>query len=514
MKTLAVGVWIQGAGQLDLASVMGRLTALFAVYLVLTVCQRFLSKSHLLRSIGLQLNLLILVLLSLFFLKPVLLCVDARVGDALLAASVFLGIAIALKLFDVLFFDLLAEWRKRPQVPQVVRDLGRWAVAAIALVLVVRGFFPGINLNVLAVSSLVVGYIVGNATQDTLGNLISGLALNTEKPFQIGDWVTVSGHTGIVVDTTWRATRLRTKAEDFIVIPNASIAKEAIINFSRPTRNHGCYLSIGVSYETPPNKARAVILAVLAESPEVCVTPPPSVYLAGYGDSAINFTIKFFITDFARQDAVQSGVMDRLWYAFRREGISIPFPIQDCRERDAVADERIQRAAEQASIRQLLAGVDLFQSLSVAEHDRLVQSSRMQIFAAGEKLCRQNEAGDSFFIIRSGRVAVWVSGADAKPLQVATLEQGGFFGEMSLLTGAPRSGTVVAETDVEVIRIDKADFAGLLLANVELAGKFASILEKRLSQRGELLAASVMTGNAVDARSALATRIRKFFGLG
>jgi small-conductance mechanosensitive channel len=190
----------------------------------------------------------------------------------------------------------------------------------------------------------VVGYIVGNATQDTLGNLISGLALNTERPFQIGDWVTVGSHTGVVVDTTWRATRLRTKADDYIVIPNSSIAREPIVNFSRPTRNHGCYQAIGVSYDTPPNKVRQVVLNVLAECPEVCAEPAPSVFLTGYGDFSVNFTIKFFIADFPRQDPIQSGIMDRLWYAFRREGISIPYPIQDCRERDAVVDQQVERA--------------------------------------------------------------------------------------------------------------------------------------------------------------------------
>ena len=103
--------------------------------------------------------------------------------------------------------------------------------------------------------------------QDTLGNLFAGLALNAERPFQIGDWVTVGGHTGVLVDTTWRATRLRTKANDYIVIPNSAIAKESIVNYSRPTRSHGCYLQIGVSYDTPPNKAREVILGVLREAP-------------------------------------------------------------------------------------------------------------------------------------------------------------------------------------------------------------------------------------------------------
>ncbi len=514
MITQSFWTLVQDGAQVAPSGVMARVGALLLVYLIFSLMQRALSRRPLFKSISLQLNLLTLMLLALLFLKPILLQMHPHVGNAVMAAAAFLGVALSLKLIDVVFFGVFARWRSRPQVPQVVRDLGRWAVAAIALVLIVRGFFPGVNLNVLAVSSLVVGYVVGNATQDTLGNLISGLALNTERPFQIGDWVTVGGHTGMVVDTTWRATRLRTKADDYIVIPNGSIAREAIINYSRPTGNHACALTIGVSYDTPPNKARRVILGALAEISDVCTEPPPMVYLAAYADSAITFTIKFFIRDFARLDPIQSAVMDRLWYAFRRERISIPFPIQDCRERDAVADEIRGRGEAVESVRVLLAGVDLFQSLSVDEMGRLVEGARLQIFAAGEKLCRQSEPGDSFYIIRNGKVSVLVAGADGKQVSVAQLGERAFFGEMSLLTGEPRSATVVAETDVEVVQVAKQAFAGLLQANVELAGRLAVLLEKRLSERAALLAVQPAGGSSVETHSALTARIRRFFGLG
>ena len=504
---------MQAGSSLELSSMIGRIAGLVAVYLLLTVLQRFLSRNQVLRTISLQLNLLMLTLLLMLFLKPVLLQMNSTVADSLLAAAMFLGITVGLKLADILLFDLLAQWRQKPQVPLVVRDLGRWGLSAVALLLIVHEFFPGVNLNVLAASSLVVGYIVGNATQDTLGNMISGLALNTEKPFQIGDWVTVSGQTGVVVDTTWRATRLRTREEDYIVIPNSSIAKESILNFSRPTRNHGCYLAVGVSYETPPNKARRVILEVLAESSEVCVVPPPKVFLTSYGDFAVNFSIKFFVTDFANLPSIQSGVMDRLWYAFRRENITIPFPIQDCRESDAVAAERIERAARKESVRQLLSGVDLFESLSAAEMVRLVEGATLQIFAGDEKLCRQGEAGDSFYIIRSGSVGVWVAGADGIPVVVAHLGSGAFFGEMSLLTGEPRSATVIAEGDVEVVCVSRQDFSGLLLADADLAGKLASVLEKRMAARHEKLSSLASAKSIPATQSALVARILSFFGL-
>ena len=95
----------------------------------------------------------------------------------------------------------------------------------------------------------------------------------------------------------------------------------------------------------------------------------------------------------------------------------------------------------------------------------------------------------------------------------AHLSSGAFFGEMSLLTGEPRSGTVMAETDVEVLRVSKQDFAGLLKANAELAVTLAAVLEKRTEGRRTAMAAQVARGPAPEARSAMALRIKQFFGL-
>jgi small-conductance mechanosensitive channel/CRP-like cAMP-binding protein len=490
-----------------------RLGGLFLAYLCVTLAQRLLSRRYFFRQIELQLNLLVLVLLAGYFLAPVFEHLPDYVGAAVRAAAVFLGVSIGLKLFDLVVIDRLTRWRNKPPVPLVLRDLARLALALLALVLIVRGFFPQVNLNVFAVSSLVVGYIVGNATQDTLGNLFSGLALNAERPFHIGDWVTVGGHTGVLVDTTWRATRLRTKADDFIVIPNAAIAKESIVNYSRPTRTHGTLLQVGVSYDTPPNKVRDVILGVLREAPGVCQEPAPSVYLVGYGDSSVNFTIKFFLDDFARLEIIQSGVMDRIWYSFRREAISIPYPIRDMRQRDALADEQTQRSAGQNTIRQMLSSVELFRSLSAQEMERLAGAAKLHLYAAGENLCRQGEAGDSFYIIREGRVAVFVNGAEGQRITAAHLTRSAFFGEMSLLTGEPRSGTVTAETDVEVLQVSKQDFAGLLQANADLAGKLAAVLEERIEGRRTAMATPAARESAPETRSALALRIKQFFGL-
>ena len=513
MITLAALNLVKDGCRLDPLDTIVRIGGLLAAYIAFSAIQRFVIRHPLLRNVRIQLNLLMLAVLSVIFLYPLFDRVNVFIGHTLGAATAFLTVTIALKLVDRIFFDMLAQSRKKAPVPLLVRDLGRWSLSLMALVIIVRSFFPDVNLSVLAVSSLVAGYIVGNATQDTLGNLVAGLALNTEPPFQIGDWVLVGGHTGIVVDTTWRATTLRTKGDDYIVIPNASIAREPITNYSRPTRCHGCYCNIGTDYDSPPNVVRETILSTLAGIPDVVKTPVPEVQLMSYGDCAINFRIKFFIEDFARLDPVQSLVMDRLWYAFKRSGISIPFPIRDVRMRDLAADGRAEQDAQRKAVIDLFNGVSLFDSLSNMEHESLADVAHAVPFAVGEELCRQNESGDSFYIIRKGRVAVSVSGVDGKPVPVAGLERGAFFGEMSLLTGEARSATVTAETDVEVLVVSKSDFSGLLHANAALAGKLAAVLEKRMADRHEKMVSAPGKETVAPTQSALTARILRFFDL-
>lgn len=510
---LAVWTLMQEGGRIDPAGLLFRMGILLALYLALSFSQRIWIRNRVLRNVGIPLNVLFLVLLLFLFLRPELSRLNPSLLDVMLALAVFLGITISLKGADVFWFDVLVPWRKRAPVPVVVRDIGRWVISLIALVLIIRTYFPGVNLDVFAMSSLVIGYIVGNATQDTLGNLIAGLALNTERPFQIGDWVTVSGSTGRVVDTTWRATRLRTKAEDYVIIPNAAIAKDAIVNYSRPTSNHGCHLTVGVDYDSPPNTVRSAVLGVLADLPEVLKEPAPSVFLAGYGDFSVNFTIKFFISDYARLDPVQGQVMDRIWYAFRRQGIGIPFPIRDVRVTSQRAGERRKLDAERESVRTLLRGVELFKSLSEAELDRLVNSVDTLPYAAGEALCHEGEAGDTFHVIQSGVVAIVVGEGRGAPKEIARLTAGQFFGEMALLTGERRNASVVAVGDVAVVRVSKTDFAGIIQADADLAGKLAEVLEKRLVERRALLVTPVPEAAPLENKSMLVARIRRFFGL-
>ncbi|HUQ88450.1 MAG TPA: mechanosensitive ion channel family protein, partial [Vicinamibacterales bacterium] len=186
----------------------------------------------------------------------------------------------------------------------------------------------------LLTTSAVGAVVVGFALQDTLGNLFAGLAIQIEKPFRVGQWVQFGDREGQVTEITWRATKLRTKAGQFLIVPNSVISKEPVLNHSEPTIPTRIEVEIGASYNVPPNQVKRAMHEAMANSPLVMRAPEPQVIVKGFGASAIDYAAQFWIEDYAIDRTARDQVRTNLWYTFRRHNIEIPYPIQVQYERD------------------------------------------------------------------------------------------------------------------------------------------------------------------------------------
>ena len=149
---------------------------------------------------------------------------------------------------------------------------------------------------------------MGFALQDTLGNLFSGLAIQIEKPFRVGDWVTIGAQEGSVSEITWRATKLLTKAGNFVVVPNSVMAKDTITNYSVPTRQMRLHVDVGVSYDVPPNFVKSVIAEALKNASELSAARPAEIMISDFAGSAITYRVRFWVDDFdAGRSRARSG---------------------------------------------------------------------------------------------------------------------------------------------------------------------------------------------------------------
>jgi small-conductance mechanosensitive channel/CRP-like cAMP-binding protein len=373
----------------------------------------------------------------------------------------------------------------------------------------------GVELTLFLGTSAVVGAVVGLALQDALGNLFAGIALHTEAPFRVGDWVKVGDRDGRVEQISWRATRLRTWDGDTLTVPNNEVARHAILNFSVPKAPHARLLTIGVSYHTPPNKVVSVLEGVLAQVQGLVPDPPPGVRVVHYDESAVRYEVRYWVAAYEDYRRIESEIHRLVWYHFRRHAIEIPFPSRNVymhEARPAEGAESPTRRLEGA-----LRGIDLFRPLSDEELRAAVGRFRPLHYSGGERIIEEGAPGDSFFLIDSGEVQV-SKRMGGFPRELARLMEGQFFGEMALLTGEPRAATVVAASDVDLFVLDKSGFQDIIAANPEIAVDMSSILAERreaLTQaQGDVTHRfDNQDDNPAELKARILDRIRHYFGI-
>jgi small-conductance mechanosensitive channel len=425
-------------------------------------------------------------------------------GLFVLALAVILAVSVAA-------FDLVMGRYRQVQVPKILRDIVVLIVFSIAVIAVLGR--QGVDLTSILTTSAVLTAVIGFALQDMLSSIISGLALQIERPFTTGDWVKFDEQEGWILEINWRSTQLQTLHNDIVIIPNNVITRSAVINFTSPTRIHRRKLTLGLRYETPPNEAKASFLRAMRGVEGVLKDPAPFVLTRSYDDFSIAYRIHFFLEDFPRKERIEDEVLTRIWYQLRRDGLSVPFPIRDINVRQvSAADQERERVAEAERTTAALRRVPFLEVLAPAESEELASRARREVFGAGEAVIRQGEAGDSFYVIAAGEVQVL---AGTPQRVVTTLGPNDFFGEMSLMTGEARAATVVARGDCTCHVIDKEAFAAVIQANEALVDALAAKLEER--RRG--LARSREEGAGADdavaeeERRSLVLRIRGFFNL-
>jgi small-conductance mechanosensitive channel/CRP-like cAMP-binding protein len=465
----------------------------------------------------LQISVLVLVVLGVgyLFARPQQ---GASLGRVFMAVGVLLIAFTILQLLDVLVWHYLLGERQRVQVPRLLIDVFNFVALTIVVLGILNGVF-GVKVADLLFTSTVLSAVIGLALQDTLGNLISGLALQLERPFTVGDWVLIAGLEGQITQLNWRSLTLRTRDNNNVFVTNAYVAKNTVINLSRPAPLQRMHAQVGVAYHHAPGHVKAALVHAMSETEGVLPDPGPKVQVKSYSDSYIQYDLVFWVNDLARMMDIQDAVLTRVWYVLRREGLTIPAPQREVTVR-TLAEDHVARAQEQLrnDLFADLRPVPVLAPLNDGEIRQLARQATLHLYAPGEALVRQGEAGDSLFVVKAGRVCVEVTREGGAVTRVATLGEREFFGEMSLLTGEPRSASIFADTEVEVIVVAKAAISELLQADTALLERLSLALEARMQNTAEQVAASAeaarLNNQRLTQQIALLHRIQRFFGMG
>jgi small-conductance mechanosensitive channel/CRP-like cAMP-binding protein len=434
-------------------------------------------------------------------------------------ASLFILCVATVNLASVALFDvLLGAVRLKP--PRILRDLLiAFSYIIVAITLLSRS---GVDLTGIVATSAVITAVVGFSLQDTLGNVMGGMALQMERSITVGDWIRVDQQEGQVVEIRWRQTSIQTRNWDTVVIPNSVLMKGQVLLLGRrlgAPRQHRQWVYFNVDFRyAPPDVVEAVETALRAEPIQnVAPEPAPHCLVLDFKDSYISYAARYWLTDLAQTDPTDSVVRSRIYFALRRAGIPLSIPAQslfitedDEHRRQRKHDEEISRRV--ASLRQ----VELFHTLTDEERRALADRLTVAPFVGGEAMTRQGAEAHWLYMITEGEaeVRVMVDGNLSK--KVATLHAGDFFGEMGLMTGEPRIATVIALADTECYRLDKKGFEDIMRRRPEIAEDISHILARRrieLEAVREGLNEEAKRRRMSHTQGDLLQRIRDFFTL-
>jgi MscS family membrane protein len=193
----------------------------------------------------------------------------------------------------------------------------------------------GINITPLLAGASVAGFAVSFAAKDTLANVIAGILLVIDRPFEVGDRIELWGapadqaNWGDVIEIGLRATKIRTPDNIVVIIPNSVITNRDIINWTAGDDTVRLRIPIGIAYDAPAEKAKEILIEIANACPDVLDQPPPVCITRNFGASSVDLELRVWLSDARRRRAVGDWITDRVKQAFDDNGIEIPYPKRD-----------------------------------------------------------------------------------------------------------------------------------------------------------------------------------------
>jgi len=406
-----------------------------------------------------------------------------------IVAAIFLN-----RLLKIFFWEGNARKTLKGNVPQLLIDMVPLLIYIIAVTIIIGYVFEQ-PLTGLWATSGVVAIVLGLALRNIILGIFTGLAVNIEKPYTIGDWIQVHQRTpeqnvvGQILEINWRATRLKTEKDTIVIIPNSIMSTLLVTNFWNPHSETRQEITYCVDFSVPVERVRRVLLAAAKEVLEqqgFLKNRQPDVLVKNTTDLGIVYEIRYWIqawhqiTPSKSRNSINTIVLRHL----RTAGISLAYPKQDIYHKKMPV--RHYDAATLSDRVKIVSMVELFSHLPEDAIEELANHMDHIVFKANDTIVKIGDDGDSMFIIVEGVAEVHLS-ENGNMVKVSQLYPGQFFGEMSLLIGEPRSADVVATTDLVAYRLQREHFSKTFEKYPHFIEKSSEILVERKYQNAQLL---------------------------
>ena len=423
------------------------------------------------------------------------------------------------RVIDLLVWSRVGGGLPSRKAPRLLVQMTNTLIYFATIIAVMTNVFAFSVTGIVATSS-VMGLVIGFAVKSLISDTFSGIALNLDRGFMIGDFISILGRPGTVrligqvTEINWRSTYLVTPENSMLVIPNTLMSESIVLNLSKPEVAGEFEMVVALDFEVPTERALRVLTAVI----ESAAAENPAIFdvkarVSEVNTTGVNYKIKYMLdpSKFAPGKAKHL-ILRHLVRHLTMTGLTVAHPKLDNWTRtDLGFDEELGDANNR---QRLLRQVALFKGLDDADLADLAARMTERHYAPGAKIIAAADPGQSMFVMSEGLVSVRVRAQDID-IDVASLAPGDFFGEMSLLTGEPRSASVVAVTEAVAFEIDKYHIEPLL-DNNPAAGELLSMAAAERRVASEAARTAMPPDQVAAEQRSMAGKILasmgKFFG--
>ncbi|MEI9886958.1 MAG: mechanosensitive ion channel family protein [Rhizomicrobium sp.] len=434
-------------------------------------------------------------------------------GHWLVIAAVISGTLLIDGLIRHFYWLRYLQRRLNRETPGLIQDLLTIALVLFGLSI---GLYWQENFSFTAffTASGALAIVLGIALQTAIQDLFSGLSINLDGSYSLGDWLTIYTDQmpepvyGRVTHMTWRSTFLALDDGRRLMVPNHIVTANPVMNHSRPADAKRLAVEVAIDSRMAADRIVDMLLGEAfkaARKPGLARTPEPTVIMTRLTSDAMLYEVRFyFYPDQIEPAAAKSIVLEAVQDVILQN--RMPQPVTQV---ELTPAPDLALALGEAEIRGALRHASLFANvLDDAQSRELAGLCRPVDFPRGANLMVQGDTAASMFIILEGAARVSVLGQNNDPREVAVLATGDVVGEMSLMTGAPRNATVTALTRVRVLEITKGPIEALLNRSPELLQRFGHVLAKREQERAAIAQKTIQVATV---EKDLMARMKMFF---
>jgi small-conductance mechanosensitive channel/CRP-like cAMP-binding protein len=374
------------------------------------------------------------------------------------------------------------------------------------------GVVLGQPIGGLLASSGLFAAIIGFAVHGVISDVFCGLALHVERPFAIGDWIELgSGIAGKIIEANWRAVHLVTMEGRAVVVPNSELAHGQFINVTAPQRHFRLKRTVCLDYSAPGERVVPILHAAMMATEGVRNDPAPIVMIDECNDRGVLYSLNFWVSDYPEQFSVSRQVVITALKFLDQAGLAPAYPKRDV----ALFEPGIRQIVRHIDLASVLSRIPLLSRLEPAIMSELADAGHLREFPPNAVIVGEGDAGDSLYVVVAGVLEASRKDAHGAAERIGRLHPGEVFGEMSLLTGAPRSATVVAASPVMLVEISKDHLEPIFRSHPGVITQLAEIEAARLLSNhnaAQLSAAEHAEIEEVGFARFLRRRILRFFG--